>query len=221
MAIANPNTQATTVQLELWSADGNSRLGNTTLTIAGRRQVAKLADQLFPDFLSSNPELIQASLFVRSTLPVGIVALRLSENFRGDSILSTLPVINIDQPAPSQPVYFPEIADGGGFATQIILQNPTPQIMQGSIEFYGQDGGSLSVDINGNSSSTLRYSIPPGGLFVSRSDGSASAIRTGSAVVRPDSGQSAPSGSAIFSVSQDGLLVTETAVPASLPLQSE
>src|SRR5437867_3723995 len=200
VAIANPNTESATVQLELWGADGKSKLASTSVVIVGRQQIARMVDQLFPDFFGATSDVVRASLLVKSTAPVGIVTLRLSQNVRDDSVLTTLPVTNIDQPSSSQPVYFPQIADGGGFATQIVLQNPGLQTMQGTIEFHAPDGGSLGLGINGNIVSTLRYSIPAGGLFFTRTDGAAAVTRSGAAIVRPDSGQAAPSGTAIFSV---------------------
>jgi len=215
IAIANSNADAAALQLELWSADGSTKLDTTGFTLPGRHQIARLIDELFPDFMQSNTGTIRVSLIVRSSLPVGIITLRLTQNYQGEAILTTLPVTNIDRPVSSQPAYFPQIADGGGYATQLILQNPSSKSMQGSIGFYGQDGKNLSLSFGGQVLATLPYSIPPNGLFFAKTDGTSAAVVTGSAVVRPDSGQSTPSGTAIFSLLSDGSLVTEAAVPAS------
>jgi hypothetical protein len=53
-------------------------------------------------------------------------------------------------PPTAVPVYFPQVADGGGFTTQFILFSGTAgQTTSGNIEFVKQDGepGFSSTDV--------------------------------------------------------------------------
>jgi len=54
--------------------------------------------------------------------PLAALTLRTLRNQRGDILLTSLPVADLSQPAPV-PI-FPQIADGGGFQTEIICISP-------------------------------------------------------------------------------------------------
>jgi hypothetical protein len=65
-------------------------------------------------------------------------------NRRGDFLATTFPVADFTQPAPV-PILFPQVADGGGFRTQIILLNTGPTLQNITILYLGDDG--LPLDI--------------------------------------------------------------------------
>jgi hypothetical protein len=59
-------------------------------------------------------------------------------NERGDFLMTTFPIADMDQAAPS-PIVFPQVVDGGGYITEFILICPG----QGSgtvLDYYGDDG---------------------------------------------------------------------------------
>ncbi|MDD5543415.1 MAG: hypothetical protein PHX83_09590, partial [Acidobacteriia bacterium] len=72
------------------------------------------------------------------------LTLRSLTNARGDVLLTTFPIADFNLPAPV-PILFPQIADGGGFKTQIILLNTGATLQNVNITFLGDDGSPLSV----------------------------------------------------------------------------
>src|SRR5207253_7244043 len=99
-----------------------------------------------------------------SSVPVSVVALRGFTNERSEFLITTLPVTSLST-APEQTVIFPQLADGGGWSTQIVLVNPTDNDLTGTIEFFGQGSGTgaadrLALTVNGQTRDTFTYTIP-------------------------------------------------------------
>jgi len=99
--------------------------------------------------------------------------------------------------------------------------NPTDNTMTGTIEFFGQGTATTPADplelmVNGQTNSTLAYTIPPRSSWVGKTAGTSSTIRVGSAHVTT-SGSGVPSGVAIFSFKRASVVVTESGVPAMSP----
>ena len=92
-----------------------------------------------PDGFKGVAELSSGSPFVALTL-------RKLTNGRGDSLLTTFPVADLSQPAPS-PIVFPQIADGSGFTTQFIFisASGTASVL---VNFAADDGSPLSIGLN-------------------------------------------------------------------------
>jgi hypothetical protein len=81
----------------------------------------------------------------------------------------------------------------------------------------------ISVSLNNSASAsepTATFSIPVQGGQSWLTTGTTQSVSTGYARVQQDTGNSALSGLAIFGFRQAGILVTETAVPASTPISS-
>jgi hypothetical protein len=57
--------------------------------------------------------------------------------------MTTFPVADVNQPAPS-PIVFPHIVDGGGYVTQFILLSPSGGAST-TIRFYAEDATALAV----------------------------------------------------------------------------
>jgi hypothetical protein len=64
-------------------------------------------------------------------------------NENGDYLMTTFPVADVTQAAPS-PILFPQIADGGGYETQFILLS-TGEASNMTIDYYDNDGSPLAV----------------------------------------------------------------------------
>jgi hypothetical protein len=111
----------------------------------------------------------------------------------------------------------PQVADGGGYQTTLLLMNTSDKAETGFIRFYGTSGSDLPMrmTVGGAADSKYPYSIPAGGFLRLVTDGSPSNASAGWARVVPDSGNSTPVSAAIFSFTQRGVLVTETGVSAS------
>jgi phosphatidylethanolamine-binding protein (PEBP) family uncharacterized protein len=69
----------------------------------------------------------------------------------------------------------------------------------------------------GNAGSSFRYTIPAGGTYLFHTDGSATTAQVGSLELTPDAGSTAPVGAGIFSRTSNGVLVTESGIPAAIP----
>lgn len=72
-----------------------------------------------------------------------MLTLRLLKNGRGETLLTTLPSADLAQPALS-PIIFPQVADGGGYATQFIFISGTaPGAVE--INFFDDNGQRLTI----------------------------------------------------------------------------
>jgi len=148
VAIVNPNNSAATVQLSLVSLDGSFTTSNT-ITLAANNHTAAFIDQsvLMGGAASSIPTNFQGVLTLNSNLPIAPVALRLTANQRGEDLYSTLPVVDLNNPL-AGPLYLPQIADGGGYATQIILVNTSSNSATVTMTFFNDAGSMAPIAFN-------------------------------------------------------------------------
>jgi hypothetical protein len=196
--------------------------GNGSLDVGSH--YAKFIDQIrdvAPDFnLPANfPTAVRfGSLEFASDQPLSILALRLTTNQRGDTLLTTTPIADLSGPLAADPLYFPQLADGGGYRTSIVLMNTSGGSESGSLELFGDDGTPLAVrSTDGVPSSVFGYFIPAGGVAIFESDGSSQETRQGWVILKPNPGSATPVGAGIFQFSPGGTLVTESGVPAAIP----
>jgi hypothetical protein len=82
-------------------------------------------------------------LDVSSATPFAALTVRSLYNENNDYLMTTFPVADMNQAAPS-PVVFPQIADGGGYETQIILLS-TDGASSTTIHYYDDDGAPLAI----------------------------------------------------------------------------
>jgi len=133
VALVNPNTTAATITASLIGINGE--LKSTTIALAPGEHSAKFISELFPD-LSRD---FQGGLSLTSNVPISALTLRLTQNQRGQSIYSTLPIADLNSP-PTGAVYIPQIADGGGYSTQIIVVNTANSPGAVHVDFYDSSG---------------------------------------------------------------------------------
>jgi hypothetical protein len=149
---------------------------------------------------------------------VSVLGLRLTNNQRGDTLLTSTSVADLSKPQNNSIFYFPQLADGGGYTTSVILSNTSGANESGTISFADDTGTPLSVrPIGGTAGPGFSYNIPAAGVFVMQTDGSPPDVRIGSIKVTPDSGTNAPVGIGVFSYTPAGILVTETGIPSAVP----
>src|SRR5262249_50184183 len=142
----------------------NQLAGNTT--IAANSQIAAFLDQA--PFIPSGTTLNLATLRTftfSSTVPVAVITLRGLVNERSEFLLTTLPVISIDNSS-SSPLVFSHFSDGGEWKSKIILVNPTDAAITGTVTFYSQGtlttpGAPTTLTANGTKSSSFSYTIAP------------------------------------------------------------
>jgi len=148
VAIANASPNPATVTFELNTLDGVSTGLTGSLTIPGNGQVARFIGEI--PGLTALPLPLQGVLRVSSSTSAGIsvVGLRGRYNERGDFLITTTPPSNEAVAASTTELFYPHIADGGGYTTQFVLFNgSTDQSSSGIIHFFTQSGQSFSLSI--------------------------------------------------------------------------
>lgn len=193
-------------------------------TVAGGSHFAKLISQIndvAPDFnVPGNfPTAIQfGSLDIASEQPLSLMALRLTVNQRKETLLTAIPIVDLTKPPGSVPLFLPQFVDGSGYTTSVFLLNTSTVVESGKLAFSGDDGAPLVLKTaGGTTGSTFTCSVQPGGVFVLHTAGSSENANTGWIQVTPDPNSSSPAGAGVFSFSQGGTLVTESAMSAATP----
>ena len=221
LAIANPNSTPANVSFYFTDQNGTN-FGSGTTTIPANGQIAKfLREAPFHGGVSVN-----GTFTFTSDVPVAAVALRGLINERSEVLWTTLPVSTIVGLSLVPPV-FPNFADGGGWTSQFVLVNTSDTTTNGTLQFFSQGsataaGTPVAVTVEGQTASTIAYSIPPRSSRKLRTSGSGDSVLVGSARVVPASGSFSriPSGVAIFSQKNAaGTTITEAGVPTTLPAQ--
>ena len=158
IAFMNPWNQYARITMTVRREDGVI-LGSKTIFVPQHSQISQLVTQLFSD-LQGFPKELTGMMAVKSSLPVGVVALR----FRG-AIFSTEPITRLDQ-ATSLPVLlpgvggggavvFPQFAVGAGWATEFVIANLDTIPLRFRIDIFTQDGSPMPVSLNGKTASTF------------------------------------------------------------------
>jgi len=198
IAIANPNPYPVTVRFFLMK-DGQM-LGTGTTRIIPYGQISAFLDQ--PPFYRtfSGGALFE---FV-SQAPVSVVAFRGLINGRGEFLLTTVPVANMNAPPTTSPAYFPHFADGGGWESRITLINPGSSPISGKLEFRNTAGNLAGVMVNAQLGGVFSYSIPAHGFQQFQTAGIWwLPLVSGSVHIVPDPGSPTPSGVLLFSMSRE------------------
>ncbi len=166
-----------------------------------------------PDFQS----VIQfGSLQIDCDQPLSVLALRLTNNQRGEAIITTTPTADLTQPLSYKSAYFAQFAEGGGYTTSVLLLNTSTIIEEGTLQVRDDNGAPLVVNqAGGTADSSFRYSIPAGGAFHFQTDGSsANSVKAGWLQLVPDAPSPAPVGSGVFSYNPGSILVSESGIPS-------
>ena len=215
MAIANPNDVSAFIQFYFTDTSG-TRFAEGSFELGANQQTAKFLDQ---EPFNSGPSVLGTLTFT-SSLPVAVVALRGFTNEAGEFLMTTLPVAPLSSTS-SDTVYFPHFSDGGGWATQVILVNPTDRAITGTVAFLGQGSDTaatapvvLTLD-DGSKGSNFDYSIAPRSAQRFTTANPPRGPVVGSVRATPDSGNTTPAGLVVFSFASDGKTVSESGVPAS------
>ena len=205
--VALVNTGSASVVVNLVLRDlGGTTVGTLSIVLNPGQHLARFVDELF----SSQGAEFQGSLTFESTAGLGAITLRQGLNAGGEPLYTTLPVVDLDAAGGTDPVVFPQLAAGGGNRTQVILINPSGEMITGRIQLFRSDGTPFLVIWDGVETSENAYQIEADGVYrVELSSDGPTAV--GYAVVTPETGIT-PSGSVIFQVFVGGQLVTEAGV---------
>ena len=218
LAIANPNDVLATIDFYFTDTTG-TRFPSGSFELPAYEQIAKFLNQEpFNETLPDGSPVLGTFTF-ESSVPIAVTALRGFTNEAGEFLMTTLPVAPLSS-ASSDTVYFPHFAAGGGWATQVILVNPTDSTITGTVGFLGPGSDTvaaspvvLTLD-DGSTGSDFDYSIPPRSSQRFTTSNPLGRVSSGSVRATPIGGTAAPSGLVIFSFASGGKTISEAGVPA-------
>ncbi|MFI5174742.1 MAG: pre-peptidase C-terminal domain-containing protein, partial [Terriglobia bacterium] len=217
-AIVNQGNATANIKFELRDSGGIVAQGNSTLPQNQHRALFlnELTQMAF-DFNLPATFNGFGMLDILSDQPLAVLGLRLTTNQRGETLITTTPIADLNQPLVKTSLYFPHFADGNGYRTMILLMNTSDGVEKGQLRIRDNQGQPLPVSAAGSHLSEIPYSIQPLNSYVYLTDGVAGTVDTGSVQIVPDPDTSAPVGAAVLSYSVAGTLVTETGIPSATP----
>ena len=115
--------------------------GPGNLVLVGNGHSARFVGELIPGGL---PDGFTGVLDIEGDQPFVALTLRSLSNTRGDFLLTTFPIADVNQTPPA-PVLFPQIADGGGFQTQFIFLNTSGEATTLTLQFLGDNGSPIDI----------------------------------------------------------------------------
>ena len=138
IAVTNNGSAAATVSLELTNSDGSATgLPAVSYNLPGFGHLSLFLSQAF----SGLPNPFKGILRVSAPSDISVVGLRSHYNERGDFLITTTPPANELAPPTSAELILPQLVDGGGYTTQLILFIGTAgQTGSGSLRLLQQSG---------------------------------------------------------------------------------
>jgi enterochelin esterase-like enzyme len=215
IAIINAGHNTAHITYSLLGTNGSPIAeGHGTLDVG--KHFGKFINQLHeaaPDFVL--PDDFQfASLDIESDQPLSVTALRMTVNQREEALFTTTPVADLTEPVTDTPLYFPQLADGDGWTTSLILLNTSGSEETGSFRIFDKTGALLEVhQVGGITASSFEYSIPVDGAYHFQTDGSSEGL-VGWVQLVPDSLNSTPIGSGVFSLNPEDVMTSEAGIPS-------
>jgi hypothetical protein len=158
IAIVNPHEREITIDLG-YETDG--KYHKSHLQISGNQQISRLLGELFP---SDDVGIATGTLAVSSKESFSLFAARfLGSQF--EILQSEASMVDTDGP-----LVFPQFIWGGGWATALIVTNPTEKPIAGRIDFISPAAVPMAVTMNAGTANTFNYSVAPGKTYVLRPD---------------------------------------------------
>jgi hypothetical protein len=136
LALANVSNGSSAITIRAFQKDGTTTAGTgkPPIPLLANGHKAAFADE----FVTGLPAGFTGVLDISSTAPFAALTLRSLMNERNEFLMTAFPVADANQPAPS-PMVFPQIADGGGYVTEIILIS-AGQSTSTTVTFYDENG---------------------------------------------------------------------------------
>jgi hypothetical protein len=142
VALANPSGGSISIAVTPFQADGSTSAGSAaTISLGTNGHRARFAGELISGLPSGFVGVLDFNF--TSTNPFVALTLRLTTNSRNEALLTTLPVADQTRAAPS-PVNFPQIADGGGYETELIFAG-TANAASLVVRYFDANGSPMPV----------------------------------------------------------------------------
>jgi hypothetical protein len=126
------------VRLTAYDAQGTALVSGKTFTVAANGHLAAFIDEVVPEL----PQGFEGTVLLESSVAVHVVTLRSLITSSNSFIMTTMPLVDLNAP-PSGKVYFPQLADGGNFTTELLLLSLGNASFR--LQFFGTDGRPLPV----------------------------------------------------------------------------
>jgi hypothetical protein len=146
-AVANPSSDPVSVRFELTTLSGASTGLSASMDLPARGQKAMFLNQI--DGFQELPSPFQGALRISTSAPTGLVVTGLRSRFneRGDFLITTTAAADEASAPSTAELFFPQIADGGGYTTQFILLSGLPgKVLPGRVRFFSSSGQPLDLD---------------------------------------------------------------------------
>ncbi len=153
-----------------------------------------------------------------------VLVCALAITLRGEESRSATPSLEVSVASAAvadDPValIFPQIADGGGNRTQLLLTNASETATTTTISFYSDTGTPLNLTIDGSTSSSFQVLIPAHGSAKVATTGAPESALIGWARVTANPPADL-SGNAVFQSYRGTSLYSEASIPGVLPISS-
>ena len=212
LAVANPNQVGVALELALYSISG-ALLSRTTRSLPAMSQFAAVVQELFPDTVLGS---FSGAVSVTATGGnVVSTTLRFSNDLTS---FASIPVLRVSADTGSNILFFPQIADGGGYRTTFLLANPGPIGISAVLETFTSAGLPLTINLNNLIQSKFSVNLPAHGIVLLESNSMGSSTRTGWARVTA----SGPIGGSIVydALSVSGRLLSAAGIDPAQPTGS-
>jgi hypothetical protein len=170
-AAVNLIGQSNQITLTLLDPVGTAPSNSIALSLQPYQQLTRFITELFPS--GTTDPYFRGSVLLQSGGPFAAVALRFIDSVFTTVYLSAtspaaLPVraLSGGSVGGTKAIVFPQFVLGGGWASQIVLDEINGTATSGRIDIFDSNGQPLSVKLNGQTNSTFIYTIPAGGTFV-------------------------------------------------------
>jgi hypothetical protein len=211
LAIANPDmARFAVVTFNFTDAEGNDFGGSAVVVPAGGQISAFLDETPF-----YGPSVFTGTLTFVSSVPLSVIAVRGLINQRSEFLTTTLPVVDIST-LQTEPLQMPQFAVGGGWTTDVVLVNPTDELISGTVQFLTPAGQVQATMLDGTVRGAASYAIAARSSRKLRVGGRGP-VFVGSFVVAPDSEQITPALAAIYTYTSGGITVGATGAEAGPP----
>jgi len=166
IAMANSTDNDAIISYYFTDIDGKD-LGAGTFTLLANHQISSfLTEQPF-DLTASS---LTGTFTFSSSHPIAAVGMRNIVNVRGESLMTTVPVSDLDAGFGGDVVLVPNFPGGAGWTTEIVLVNPGDSVLRGAAVFFadGTEGEvvrPLVVNVDGIDSPIFTYTVQPRSAF--------------------------------------------------------
>jgi hypothetical protein len=202
LALMNPGDADVRVDFYFTDANGTNS-GSGSLVLGAHQELARfLTEAPF-----SGTSILTGAFTFSASAAVSAIAIRGRTNERSEFLMTTLPVVDLDAALSYDTATMAHFAAGGGWSTDVVLVNPTNQVISGTLQF---------VNAAGKSVDSGAYTLPAQSSAHFITDPASTTVQTGSVSVTPTSGNVAPVPLTIFRYNANGITVTESGVPASV-----